>query len=192
MVDIRVGGKDYGSGIKELDLASFDGVLDESGQRLTASGNGASPIVVSKADASPTILDSTSWKDVDTGGSAAARPLDLVVPDVKAGQWVTLTINGYSGSAASGGSVDFVTVVSGAKVNHVGNATAGVTGWVIDNNTIKHLNGSIDYQVQSADIENGAVRFRLQTIRTLGSATTRALLATGGFALRMAARGPFG
>lgn len=40
MVDIRVGGKDYGSGIKELDFADLDGELDESGTRLTASGGG--------------------------------------------------------------------------------------------------------------------------------------------------------
>ena len=58
---------------------------------LERDGGSAGVHTVTKSDADLGILKVTSWADADTGGSAAARPLDLVVPNVSAGQWVTLS-----------------------------------------------------------------------------------------------------
>jgi hypothetical protein len=143
------------------------------------------PIQVIKSDGNLTLAAVTGvWTDVDPGGSAAARPLDIVIPNVKAGQWVYVEMNALSGAAATGVPLDMFTVVGGVSINGFSGNDLGQVGWFLPNSTVgMSVTGGRSYQLLEEDIENGSVRLRLRH-RNLSGATTRTISAS-------AANGPF-
>ncbi len=147
---------------------------------------------VTKSDAVINLSQTlNTWVDIDAGGSAASRPLDIVIPFVQAGNWVEIRPAIWSGAALAGIYVDAVTVVAGAKVNQFGSTTTGTTAWLLDSSATvpSRVQAVVSYQVQAGDIENGSVRIRLQSYNT--TTTARSFLAGSGFVLVIEGRGPF-
>lgn len=138
-----------------------------------------SPIVVKKNAPSGVIAltQSTVWKDIDPDGTAAARPLDLVIPGVSPGDWVRVTPNFYYSILAgnNGAYVDIFTVVDGVAVNHPGDAEGGIAGWMIEGGLAGRVSGPVSLQVTADDIENDSVRLRLRY--KLAAAATRGIWA---------------
>lgn len=149
------------------------------------------PVRVTKTDANLAFgTVANTWHDTDPNGSASARPLDIVIPNVMAGQWVEVAMNYYSPSAATAVYLDFFTVVAGSPVHQFGSATTGVVGLLIPASLAWQQSASLRYQVASDDIENGAVRLRLRDRNT--STTARSIGSSSGIELVMDGRGPFG
>lgn len=148
------------------------------------------PVRVSKTDANLACgVVANTWHDLDPGGSASARPLDIVIPGVSAGDWVEVSANLYSPNAATAVYLDIFTVVAGAVVNQFGSATTGIVGWLLPSGLAWQASNSGRYQVQSGDIEGGSVRLRIRDRNT--STTARSIGASGGIEFRMDGRGPF-
>lgn len=134
-----------------------------------------------------------AWHDVDPAGSAAARPTDVVIPNVVAGQWVAITLDAASFSATPFVRMDCWTIVGGVKVNQFGaavNGNTGIVGWCFAASAFTKSTGTIHYQVQAGDIENGSVRIRLCDYTN--STTLRQITASNGFRMSLAGTGPFG
>lgn len=154
----------------------------------------SSPITipVSKADGDISLTVNNAWHDVDAGGSASARPLDVVIPNVFAGQWVEFNLNCSLVTASSGLCYfDAVTIVAGAKVNHFsvgGSGQVGPVGWQCIANAEHKLTGYINRQLAAGDIENGSVRIRLQCKTFTATSTLRA---QAGLPFQAWGRGPF-
>lgn len=108
MVDIRVGGKDYGSGIKELDFADMDGELDESGTRLTASSSSGTLSAVTESTTSRTLGLTDAGKVVECTNASSTT---VTVPPNSSVAFPTGSIvNVYAAGAAG------VTIAQGAGV----------------------------------------------------------------------------
>lgn len=153
---------------------------------------GLAPVRVVKSDANLTLVANTqAWADVDTGGTAAARPLDVVISGVTAGQWVDLEVNAHLASAAAVCLLDVFTVVSGSPVNQFGSTEIGVSGWVVNASIGVDLVGRMSYQLQAGDIEGGSVRLRLR-YKNVHATVARVLDGTGGNRIVLEGRGPFG
>lgn len=151
----------------------------------------AAPVRVTKADANLVLgIVANTWHDVDANGSAAARPLDVVIPNVEAGQWVEVAANLYSPNAATAVYLDVFTVVAGAPVHQFGSATTGTVGWLLPSGLAWQASNSARYQVQADDIENGSVRLRLRDRNT--TTTARSIGSNSGIEFEMAGTGPFG
>lgn len=148
------------------------------------------PVVVSKNDASlalPTVQG--VWTDLDPGGTAAARPLDVVIPNVAAGQWISLYASMHPSNVAQSVQMDVFTVVAGSPVHQFGQSVGGTSTWLLPASTTAAVSGTRSYQLQSDDIENGSVRLRMRARNT--GTTARNVLAVSGFEFRMEGRGPF-
>lgn len=148
------------------------------------------PVVVSKTDANLALpVVQGVWTDVDPLGTANARPLDVVIPNVEAGQWVSLTPTIHPSNVAQSFQVDAWTIVAGAAVHQMGFGNSGVSAWLLPASSIVPITASRHYQLQPDDIENGAVRLRLKARNT--GTTARNIVATVGFEFRLEGRGPF-
>lgn len=147
------------------------------------------PVRVMKSDVNVTCNGTGAFADADSDGSAGARPLDIVIPNVEAGQWVRLEPNFQVSSAASPALFDFATIVAGATVNRVSGAAFGVIGWQAPANIVSMVTGGLSYQVVAGDIENGSVRFRLQQF--IANGQNRVIGANGGVVAFLEGWGPF-
>lgn len=163
-----------------------EAALAELGQR-----SGLAPITAEKTDADlPLVNTSGTWTDLDPNGTASSRPLDVVIPNVTAGQWVRLEMLGLYSNTAAIAKLDAATIVDGAAVNRIsGDTTNGVLTWIGLGSTFSKIAGGISYQVQAGDLDDGAVRLRIQYISN-GAKTIYA--ATAGYTLRIEGSGPFG
>jgi hypothetical protein len=145
-------------------------------------------IIVTKGDASISVVNtSAAWVDSDPGGNAAARPLDLVVPNVRAGDWIEVEPLLLADNTAGFVRLRFATIVAGALVNTVPSGEAPPGCWALLSSVYDKAVGALSYQLQAGDIENGSVRLRLQHVST----NTRTLFASTPYTLRLEARGPF-
>lgn len=152
---------------------------------------GLSPIVVSKIDANLTLIGNSTWKDFETAGSAASRPMDVVIPNVKATDWVSINADAFYGNEASNVFVTMATIVGGAVVNRFRAAnTLGVQSWTGLASAFSKMAGQAHYQLVAGDIENGAVRLRQQYFITTGQ-PNHTVFASAGFAWTLEGRGPF-
>lgn len=117
---------------------------------------------VTKVDSNFGFKSNGVWKDVDAGGTADARPLDLVIPAV-AGDIIYVEPNIVLGNQAVDAYFDVATVVAGAVVNTFSGATAGgIGGWFAPTSIVYGVTGAAPYTVTAGDIEDGAVRCRLR------------------------------
>lgn len=158
---------------------------------LAAAATAAAPVRVTKADANLACgVTANTWHSLDPGGSAAARPLDVVIPNVSAGQWVEVSVNLYSPNAATAVYLDIFTVVAGSFVNQFGTDATGTVGWLIPASLAWQASNTARYQVQAGDIEDGSVRLRIRDKNT--TTTARSIGASGGIVFEMAGTGPFG
>lgn len=155
----------------------------------------APPIVVTKTDGDVT-CNVASWTDAITAGTAAARPMDLIVPNVTAGQWIYIEPNYVVSSAGAAGLYsDIFTVVAGAVVNQLGTTQVGIYGWFANTSLWTQVTGGVWYQVAAGDIESisgsPSVRFRLRLKAT--TTVTKTIFAGGvipGTKLILSALGP--
>lgn len=146
--------------------------------------SGYVPITATSTSAYPLQTSGTAWVDLDNGGSAAARPLDIVIPGLRNGDSVEFGFNSLSFAAANAQYARVATIVSGAVVN-----AHEALGWAALNNTVSAMNGSIILPVVSGDIENGSVRLRIQYQRVTGTASRSIGVDT--MPTRTWGRGPF-
>lgn len=136
-----------------------------------------------------------TWHDLDTAGSAAAKPFDVVIPNVQAGQWICITpgLSSNSSSAAFVG-LDCWSIVGGVAINKMGPATVSVNGgvpaWKLITSTLSIVCAPTWYQVQAGDIESGSIRMRLRDFNS--GTTARSLVAGSGYDLTLTGTGPFG
>lgn len=152
------------------------------------------PVRVTKTDADLTSTTTGAWTDLDTGGSAAARPLDVVIPNVITGSWVSAKIDAFSAANAQGFSLDVWNIVAGSPVRRWNGGLASnfsAWGWMVlgDADFGTAISAEHFYQLQADDIENGSVRLRVRYFRGAGSA--RALSSSSGGQFVFEGRGPF-
>lgn len=153
------------------------------------------PIVVERtAGALSMGIVANTWHDLDTGGSAASRPLDVVIPGVRAGDWVGIDPDFSSNATAAAAYLDIFTIVAGAPVHRFGgdrspSSVGGNGSWVAAAGTGLNVAATIWYQLDATDIENGAVRLRLRDCNV--TTTARTVNAVAAVPFRMAGRGPF-
>lgn len=152
---------------------------------------GLAPVITqSTADFTITSAGGAAWVDLDTAGSAAARPMDIVIPNAAAGKWVRVEASGLWSNEATAPALDLFTVVAGAPVTQLGDATRGQTNWVALASTYSHIQGSVSYQIVAGDIENGSVRLRPRY--RLASGVNKTLFgSTIGYRFRLVGTGPF-
>lgn len=146
-----------------------------------------------KSDANIALASSAfTWIDVDLGGNAAARPLDLVLPGVQAGQGVVAGV-GLRCTAGSGSELfRFVTIVAGAVVNPFNVAAGlGTTGLQVPASTTTSVAGEQAYRLAAGDISGGAVRIRLQHLNFGAASTITCDTVANGYTLDLRATGPF-
>lgn len=157
----------------------------------------AAPVLVRKTDANVSLPNNAGvFTDCDGGGSAASRPMDVVIPNCKVGDWVSIQPRALVAAGSAGLILDAFTVVAGAAVHAVsGGGAFGLGGWFVGAGLTAPVIGVVSYQVQTGDLENvangiGSVRFRLKYVKGTGTAGT--INASGGWAWDMEGRGPFG
>ncbi len=140
-------------------------------------------------------VTANAWHDTDPGGSAAARPLDIVIPDVRAGQWICVSPEFMSGAGvATQVYMDMWTIVAAAPVNQFGavvvSNVGGIAPWTLITSVRSQAQAPCYYQVQQADIEDGSVRCRLRDFNT--TTTARTISGAGGVRAALYGLGPFG
>lgn len=164
-------------------------------RRLTSSA----PIKTRKTDGniSLTATGAGVWADCDSGGSAASRPMDVVIPGCKIGDWVDIVPRAnIAGGATNGLLLDVFTIVSGSPVNALSGGDA-LGAYFIQVSATTMIGARISYQVQSGDLENvangvGSVRLRLRYSKTAGTGATLNASSAASNSWVMEGRGPFG
>jgi hypothetical protein len=117
-------------------------------------------------------LNNTSWTNVDTG-------LDLTVA-AEAGDVVTLDLSAIVGGEGVNLYMTAATIVSAAVVNRITDGAFGIPSWGAYTTYVPAA-GAYQYTVQSGDIEDGNVTFRLQY--QTGTAANKTLYANSNTAL---------
>lgn len=145
------------------------------------------PIIVRRTSGDITLAISAVFADSDTTGTASARTLDLVFPNVTAGDVISVAPNLYMPSAVNATIHTFATIVAGAVVNRAGGAF-GVPTWGAPANGVGKIIGEYSYVVQAGDIEAGSVRVRMQHILASATRTVKADTNTEWY---VEGRGPF-
>lgn len=160
-----------------------DGVTPWLTLPKTYPDGGPAPTFTMKNDATISMVGSSAWADVDPSGTANARTYDLVVPGVVAGMKIEASLMCLVTSAAGAMLFDYWTVVAGAAVNQMGSNGGGTTGWGIETNVQRYLQGGYNgiYTLAVNDIENGSLRLRLRF--WLASGSTRTLFSASGLRL---------
>lgn len=161
---------------------------------VTSLQTALAPILVRKQDANLTLAVGAAYVDIDTSGTAASRTLDVVIPGVSAGQWISINPNILVTSSTIACYLDAFTIVAGAPVHKFGDPTS-LTGpapssWTCNANLIGIISNPVFYQVVAGDIEGGSVRVRFRSLQTSGAA--RVVFSGGGGLLILEGRGPFG
>lgn len=160
---------------------------------LETKSNGAAPVTVQRTSGNLSLVgdQAGTWVDVDPGGDAEGRPLDLVIPCAP-GQTVEAYVRLYSPSAAGGFYMALTSIVSGSPVTVI-DGTFGTQDLWLWNSTLTDVQAVVTYTATAADIEDGHIRLRLQRKWT-SQAGTRTINASSASAnpLRMVGRGPFG
>lgn len=174
-------------------------VLDEKLEQATADGLYAkstsfSPVVTVSVGDFVLANTGAAWADLDAvsaaPGTAAARPMDLVIPNVAAGDWVTVSATGIYNNGGGSGLFTLFTVVAGTPVRAFGDPAAGVAAWAMLSSLYSTIAGSVSLQLQADDIEGGAVRIRPRYYKN--TANTKTLFgSTIGYRLRLEGTGPF-
>lgn len=136
------------------------------------------------------------WADVEADGTAAARPMDVVIPNVVAGQWIEVSSSLWVAATTGVTYLDLWTIVDGVPVNKFGgNYGEGVeraTGWILTANAEKvDLGNARPYQVQAADIQDGSVRVRMRSNCAIAGAG-KAIQRASGSEFTLVGRGPLG
>lgn len=166
---------------------------DDGVEILLSGVAGLSPVIVRKSDANLTLAVNAAYQDVDPSGTASSRDLDIVIPNVAVGQWVDFVMNILVTSSTVACAFDVFTVVSGAVVHKFGSPTSlsGPTpsAWFAEANKSLAAQGSVAYQIQTGDVENGSVRLRVRSLQASGAA--RVIFSAGGGLFLAEGRGPF-
>lgn len=118
-------------------------------------------VSVTRAHSNISLVVSGAWLSADSEGNAQVRPWDLVVPDVEAGDTITVFPDFVVGAASGAVLLTVAPVVNGAIVRHPFNNTLGVMQWSVLTGAIGHIQGPVSFVAQAGDIENGAVRLRI-------------------------------
>lgn len=127
------------------------------GDPPTAHVNINPPIATSRTSGAVSVVNSSfAAADWDPAGNAAARPTDLVIPDVVAGDWVDLQmVMGVQNSTAA-----LIWFSFGSYVGGVLQRAVGLPTWNALSGVPVVLTGLFSVQLQAGDIEDGSVRWR--------------------------------
>lgn len=142
------------------------------------------PIRVVEAVTAWVLNDSSAatWADSEDAGTAAARPHDLVIPNVKAGDAIPVAVNiGLISAGTNGKYLDIWSIVDGAPVNHMATQALGGS-WDVRAAAAHAVNGVRTFYVTEDDIDDGSLRLRL---RHTGNAAGTAQQLFGGFGLEI-------
>ena len=131
-----------------------------------------------------------TWADVDPGGSASARPADIVLTGCTAGQWIEVGLQGSLAAASAATQVTVATIVSGSPVNDVADGIAGIPGWGTQSSSAATIGGGFMYQLAEGDIVDGDVRLRVRY--SIASGGPRTLNGSSSIPWFFWGRGPFG
>ena len=131
-----------------------------------------------------------AWTDLDNGGTAASRPLDVVLPGMSVGDKFSFKPNVSVASASGGWLANVAVVVNGAVVRRLFDATFGHLPWSVSSAVAGYVIDQPPLQVvQTGDLESGGqLRLRLQYIQATAARTVNA---TAGIPLTLEGRGPF-
>lgn len=150
---------------------------------LPQSKGAPAPIIVEAMGPFAFSVAGTGFYDLDPGGTAAARPTDIVIPGVKAGDTVEYGVSLHSPTAVNAQYLGVAPIVAAAPVRVI-----PPLGWLIPSGAAAFPAGSVMIPLTEADVENGSVRLRIQAFRIAGTAA-RSL----GFTqpMKFWGRGPF-
>lgn len=147
------------------------------------------PVQVSRTSANFNAAVSAVWADLDPGGVAAARPLDIVLPGMAVGDGYDFKPNLTLGSVTGGFLMNLAIIKAGAVHRRLFSASFGFFPWSVPTGQAKDVFAPIYRQVVEAnDLENDALRLRLQYIQATNA---RLVNATTDIPLVLEGRGPF-
>ena len=147
-----------------------------------------SPLQVLRTSGNITAGVAGAWTDLDDGGTAAARPLDVVLPNMAIGDpfdyrpiFSAATVTGaWLGTLA--------VIVGGAVQRNIFDATFGFLPWSIPSAQGKDIIALTPrLTVVAGDLENGSLRLRFRYIQATNARTINAV---AGIPLIMEGRGP--
>lgn len=121
-------------------------------------------------------LNSTSWVDFPTVGT----DLDITLAAV-AGDEVEVNLAALAGGESVSARLSASTIVSNAVVNRLG-GTNGIAAWFATDAEVNGVGGPYSYTIQSGDVVNGTVTFRLQY--QTGGAVNKTLYAEAAYPLQ--------
>lgn len=156
------------------------------------------PIVKRQGNMVPLILSTVigTWADVETAGTAADRPMDLVFPNCKVDQWIEVSAGIWTSAANGVVYLDMWTIVSGVPVNkfglHYGETDDRASSWLLPANLqMVDVGNARPYQIKAADIQDGSVRVRLRS-NCANATAARQILRNFQSEFLLVGRGPFG
>lgn len=148
------------------------------------------PVQVMRISGNFDVAVSAAWADLDPGGTAAARPLDVVLPNMGVGDGWDFKPNLTLGTATGGFLMNLAIIKAGAVHRRLFSNAYGFFPWSAPSGQAKDLFSPIYRQnVQEGDLENGALRLRLQYIQ---ATNVRPVNATVDIPLVLEGRGPLG
>ncbi len=146
------------------------------------------PIQVTRTAGAITTAVSAVWVDTDTGGTAAARPLDIVIPNMATGDAFDFRLFISASSVTGATLMNLAVVVAGATQRRCFDETFGYLPWSIATGVAKDVfTATPRLTVLAGDIENGALRLRLQHIQ---ASNARNIGGSSSVPIWMEGRGP--
>jgi len=147
------------------------------------------PVQASRVSGNIVLAVSAIWADVDPGGTAAARPLDIVLPEMEVGDGFDFRPF-FSVGASAGGLLCNLAVIKDGDVERLCfDETYGLFPWAVGGEASKDINVRTPrLTVLEGDLEDGSLRLRLKYIQ---ATATRDVNAVSLIPFWVEGRGPF-
>lgn len=174
--------------IPSLGPSATELLSDPDFQEAFASPAAVNPVQVTRTSGNLSAVVSAVWADLDSTGTAAARTLDVVLPNMSVGDnFIVRPI--FTANAITGGFLmTCAVIVGGAVQRNLFDATYGFFPWAIPTAASKDVNApSPRLTVVGGDLENGSLRLRL---RHQQATNPRVINAVGGIPFFFEGRGP--
>lgn len=159
-------------------ISDFNAAAVAATENIYANTAAVTPVQVQRTSGAITASVTAQWTDLDPGGTAAARPLDIVLPNMSEGDFFDFRPIFSIATANGGWLLNLVVVVNGAVVRRCfppGGFDFGFIPWAAVANTAKDINMPTPrLSVQAGDLENGSLRLRLQYTQGSVSRTVQA------------------
>lgn len=154
-----------------------------------APNEAVNPVQVSRTTGNITAAVVAVWTDLDPGGTVAARPLDVVLPNMQEGDGFDFMPMMSLASAVGGFLGNLAVIKAGAVHRRLFDTTYGYLPWSAATGQAKDIyTRSPKMVVQATDLENGSLRLRFQYIQVTAVRTVNAVSI---IPLWLEGRGPF-